>query len=85
MNPNPTWQKELLDTAEALEEEALLLTLLCGAALSSSPPLLRRSPDPVLPPASGLHGAAHLRPPDPGPIGRPGMKKRRGLLRRLLS
>ena len=38
MNPNPTWQEELLDTAEALEEEALLLTLLCGAALSSSPP-----------------------------------------------
>ena len=38
MNPNPTWQEELLDTADALEEELLLLTLLCGAALSPSPP-----------------------------------------------
>ena len=34
MNPNPTWQEELLETADALEEEALLLTLLCGASLS---------------------------------------------------
>ena len=38
MNPNPTWQEELLETADALEEEALLLTLLCSAALSPSPP-----------------------------------------------
>ena len=38
MNANPSWQEELLETADALEEEALLLTLLCGASLSPSPP-----------------------------------------------
>ena len=38
MNANPSWQEELLETADALEEEALLLTLLCSASLSPSPP-----------------------------------------------
>ena len=38
MNANPTWQEELLETADALEEETLLLTLLCGTARSPSPP-----------------------------------------------
>lgn len=35
MNANPSWQEELLETADALEEEALL----CGASLSPSPPV----------------------------------------------
>ena len=30
------WCDDLLDTADALEEEALLLTLLCDASLASS-------------------------------------------------
>ena len=42
MNSNPTWQEELLDTADALEEDILLLSLLCGTSSSRDSAELRQ-------------------------------------------